>query len=367
VIFLLGSRAFRAAVWVLLLFLIILVGSEISFIFTPLMLVVRALFWPIILAGLLYYWFCPVVDWLTSRKLSRALAILFVYVLVATMLGLVATSLIPLLREQLTSLIGNAPLLVQSLRERLLALEEHEWIARLFAYGEVTLEDLVEEVTAVVNNALLSIGRQITPLIELTTSVVTTLLLIPFLLFYMLLDGHRLPDALVSWLPRRHRNEAKSVLYGMDKALSTYIQGQALVSLSVGVLAFIGYMLIGLDYPLVLAMITTVTNVVPFVGPIIGTLPALVVGIIHSPGMAWRALLVMIVVQQLEGLLISPRIMGKRFASHPVIIILLILAAGKLAGVLGILLAIPAYAVLRVILSHSYMLVRLFREPVKPS
>ena len=365
--FLFETRAFRAAVWILLVFLIVLVGSEISFIFTPLVLVARALFWPIILAGLLYYWFCPVVDWLTSRKLSRGVAILFVYVLVATLLGLAATSLIPLLREQLASLIGNAPLLVESLRVRLLALEEHEWIARLFAYGEVTLANMVEEVTAVIHNTLLSIGRQITPLIDLTTSFVAALLLIPFLLFYMLLDGDRLPDALVSWLPRRHRNEAKSVLYGMDKALSSYIQGQALVSLSVGVLALIGYMLIGINYPLILAITTTVTNVVPFVGPIIGTLPALVVGIIHSPGMAWRALLVMIVVQQLEGLLISPRIMGKRFASHPVIIILVILAAGKLAGVLGILLAIPAYAVLRVVLSHSYMLVRLFREPVKPS
>lgn len=362
-----GSRAFRAAIWILLVFLIILVGSEISFVFTPVVLAVRALFWPIVLAGLLYYWFCPVVDWLTSRRLSRTLAILFVYALVTTVLGLVTTSLVPLLREQLASLIGNAPGLAQSLRERLLVLEEHEWISRLFAHGTVTLEDMVNQLTLLVNNILLTAGQYITPLIGLTTNVVTTLLLIPFLLFYMLLDGHRLPDTLVSWLPRRHHNEAKAVLYGMDKALSTYIQGQALVSLSVGVLAFIGYMIIGLDYPLVLAIITTVTNVVPFVGPIIGTLPALVVGIIHSPGMAWRALIVMIVVQQLEGLLISPRIMGKKFASHPVSIILLILAAGKLAGVVGILLAIPAYAVLRVILSHSYMLVRLFREPTKPN
>lgn len=362
-----GSRAFRAAVWILLVFLIILVGREVSFIFTPLVLVARALFWPIILAGLLYYWFCPVVDWLTARKLSRVLAIFFVYVLVATLLGLVFTSLAPLLRAQVVSLVGNAPRLVQSLRERLLALEEHEWISRFFAHSAITLEEMVNQLTHLVNEALLSLGQHITPLIGFTTTVATTFLLIPFLLFYMLLDGHKLPDTLVNWLPRRHRNEAKAVLYGMDKALSTYIQGQALVSLCVGIMAFLGYLIIGLNYPLLLAVTAAVTNVVPFVGPIIATLPALIVGIIHSPGMAWRALIVMVVVQQLESLLISPRIMSKKFASHPVIIILVILAAGKLAGVLGILLAIPAYAVLRVILSHSYMLVRLFREPVKPS
>ncbi len=362
-----ASRAFRGAAWVLLIFLIILVGSEISFVFTPVLLVVGALFWPVIIAGLLYYWFCPVVDWLTSRRLPRALAILFVYVFVATLLGLIATMLVPLLRQQLASLIGNAPLLIRSLRERLLALEEHEWISRFFAHGAFTLEEMVNQLTLMVNNMLLTAGQHMAQLFEMTTNVVTTLVLIPFLLFYMLLDGHRLPEALVSWLPRRHRSEVKSVLYGMDRALSTYIQGQALVSLSVGVLALIGYVIIGINYSLVLAIITTVTNIVPFVGPIIGTLPALIVGIIHSPGMAWRALLVMIIVQQIESLLISPRIMGKKFASHPVAIILVILAAGQLAGFVGVLLAIPAYAVLRVVLSHSYMLVRLLREPAKPS
>jgi len=253
--------------------------------------------------------------------------------------------------------------MVDQLRIRLLELQETEWAERVLGSGTASLEDLINQVTNVVSNILTAIAANITPIISVTTSVVTTILIVPFILFYMLLDGDKLPDSLVRYLPVRHRKEARSVLRDMDRALSSYIQGQAIVSLFVGMLALIGYLIIGLDYALILAIVATVTNVVPLVGPIIGSTPAVIVGLIISPGMALRALIVMVVVQQLESMIISPRVMGKKISSHPVTIILVILAAGKLAGLLGILLAIPAFAVLRVILSHIYSLVVLYREP----
>ena len=270
----------------------------------------------------------------------------------------------PILQRQIASLVGNAPRMANQLHARLLELQETEWVERLFGGGTVALDDLINQVTALVSNILNTLAANITPIISITTTVITTILIIPFILFYMLLDGHKLPDTLVQYLPARHRKEARTVLREMDRALSSYIQGQALVSLLVGVLALIGYLVIGLDYALILAIVATVTNVVPLVGPIIGTAPAVIVGLISSPGMALRALIVMLVVQQVESLLISPRVMGKKFSSHPVTIILVIIAAGKLAGLLGILLAIPTFAVLRVITSHIYSLVALYREPV---
>jgi len=350
----------------LLIFLIILVGSNISFIFRPLVLMIRALFFPVVLSGLLYYWFFPVVDWLQKQGVPRVLAIVLLYCSIVTVFILIINFAGPVLHRQLSSLVGNAPRMANQLKQRLLELQETEWVERLLGGGVASLEDLINQVTNLVSNILTTLAANITPIISITTNVITTILIIPFILFYMLLDGDKLPDTLVKYLPSRHRREARSVLSDMDRALSSYIQGQALVSLGVGILALIGYLIIGLDYALILAIVATVSNVVPLVGPIIGTAPAVIVGLISSPGMAMRALIVMLVVQQLESMLISPRVMGKKLTSHPVSIILLIIVAGKLAGLLGILLAIPAFAVLRVIVSHSYSLIVLYREPKAP-
>lgn len=363
---LLNSRPFRFAIWVLLIFVIILVGSKISFIFRPAAQVVRALFFPVVLSGLLYYWFFPVVDWLNQQGVSRGLAIIILYCTIVTIFVLIINFAGPVLQRQIASLVGNAPRMANQLRVRLLELQETEWVERVLGGWTVTLEDMINQVANLVSNILTTLAANITPIISITTNVITTILIIPFILFYMLLDGSKLPDTLVRFLPSRHRKEAKNVLHDMDRALSSYIQGQALVSLCVGVLALIGYLIIGLDYALILAIVATVTNVVPLVGPIIGTTPAVIVGLISSPGMALRALIVMVVVQQVESLIISPRVMGKKFSSHPVSIILLIIAAGKLAGLLGILLAIPTFAVLRVVISHVYSLVVLYRQPATP-
>ena len=360
----LNSRAFRFAIWVLMIFVIILVGSQISFIFRPLLLIVKALFFPVLLSGLLYYWFFPLVDWLHQRKVSRTLAIVLLYCTIISIFVILFSVAGPILQRQISSLISDAPRIANVLQIRLLELQETEWAERLLGGGTVALDNLINYVTNFVSNILTTLAANITPIIGVTTSVITTLLIVPFILFYMLLDGHKLPDTLVEYLPARHRKEARSVLRDMDHALSSYIQGQALVSLFIGILALIGYLVIGLDYALILALVATITNVVPLVGPIIGTAPAIIVGLISSPGMALRALIIMIVIQQLESMFISPRIMGKKLSSHPVTIILVILAAGKLAGFLGILLAIPAFAVLRVIISHVYSLVILYREPV---
>lgn len=360
----LNSRPFRFAIWVLLVFLIILVGSRVSFIFSPVLLVARAIFFPVVLSGLLYYWFYPLVDLLHQRKVPRVLAIALLFCTIVSIFVLIISFAGPVFQQQIASLVGNAPRMANQLHARLLELQETEWVERLLGEDSSALDDLINQVTALVSNILNTIAANITPIIGATTSVITTILIIPFILFYMLLDGHKLPDTLVQYLPTRHRNEARSVLRDMDRALSSYIQGQALVSLGVGILALIGYLIIGIEYALILAVVATVTNVVPLVGPIIGTAPAIIVGLISSPGMALRALIIMLVVQQLESMFLSPRIMGKKFSSHPVTIILVILAAGKLAGFLGVLLAIPAFAVLRVITSHIYSLVVLYREPV---
>jgi predicted PurR-regulated permease PerM len=160
-------------------------------------------------------------------------------------------------------------------------------------------------------------------------------------------------------LPKKQRIEGRKILSDMDSKLSSYIQGQILVSLCVGVLMFAGFLIIGIDYALILALVAMFTNVIPFVGPWIGTVPALIVALIDSPVMVGKVLIVIIVVQQFESNFISPQIMGKKMAIHPLTIILLLIVAGRFAGIIGMLLAVPTYAVCKVVVSHTYRLFKL--------
>ena len=170
---------------------------------------------------------------------------------------------------------------------------------------------------------------------------------VPFVLFYMLKDGKKLPMKILSFLPTKSRSGILHVLQDINHQISSFIRGQIIVSFCIGILLYIGYMIIGLDYALILAIIASFTSVVPYLGPAIAITPALIVALVTSPVMLLKMVAVWTIVQLIEGKFISPQIMGKTLKIHPITIIFVILTAGNLFGVVGILLAVPGYAVLR--------------------
>ena len=115
---------------------------------------------------------------------------------------------------------------------------------------------------------------------------------------------------------------------------------------------YIGYLIIGLENALILAIFATLLTVVPFLGPFLGTIPAIISGLLISPFTAFKVLILLVIVQQLEGHLVTPQVMGKRLDIHPLTVILLLLVAGSLYGFIGILIAIPTYSVVKVVLKN---------------
>jgi predicted PurR-regulated permease PerM len=140
----------------------------------------------------------------------------------------------------------------------------------------------------------------------------------------------------------------------MNHQISSYIRGQIVISFCIGGLLYIGYLIIGLDYSLVLAVIAACTSIVPYLGPAIAITPALVVAMVTSPVMLLKMLVIWTIVQLIEGKFISPQIMGKTMHVHPITIIFVIITAGNLFGMIGIILAVPGYAILKVISTHLF-------------
>lgn len=141
-------------------------------------------------------------------------------------------------------------------------------------------------------------------------------------------------------------------LLDVDDSLGDYIRGQLLVCLILGAVAGITFWIFGLPYPLILGLISGITNVIPYFGPFIGAVPALLIAMTISVKAVLVVVITVFVLQFLEGNVLSPFIVGRSLKMHPVVIMLALLAGGELAGIVGMILAVPAAAVLKVMMIH---------------
>ncbi|WP_433939724.1 AI-2E family transporter [Paenibacillus lautus] len=354
------KRFFLNNKFVLLLLVLLLVGlnvmvlSKISFVLHPIAVLIKTIVLPIILSGILYYLLNPLVDMMEKRKIKRGWSILILYLLIAGILTVVVLAVIPVLRTQIMSLIDNFPTYSEKVRQQFEELTGSQLYSQLQEAVNINSQEwwgtITQKATEILNSTWSKVGGFLGAFTEIVLSIIT----VPFVLFYMLKDGKKLPKKILSFLPTQSRSGILHVLQDINHQISSFIRGQIIVSVCIGILLYIGYMIIGLDYALILAIIASFTSVVPYLGPAIAITPALIVALVTSPVMLLKMIAVWTIVQLIEGKFISPQIMGKTLKIHPITIIFVILTAGNLFGVVGILLAVPGYAVLKVCVTHIF-------------
>ncbi|MDO6850943.1 AI-2E family transporter [Priestia megaterium] len=333
--------------------------SKIGFILIPISIFIKTIALPIILAGICFYLFNPLVDFLERKGVKRIISILVLYIVIIGALAIIISSVIPPLKNQVDRLIDNIPELTHDVQHAVTNLSNNRYVEQGLQSANTDLDKLSTDVSKHLSKYVSGFSSGIVNFVGTITEIILSVAVLPFILFYLLKDGKNLPNYIVKLLPNRSRPEAKFILADMNHALSAYIRGQIFVAICIGVLLFIGYLIIGLDYALLLAIIAMVTNVVPYLGPIIAIIPAIIIAFITSPFMLVKLAIVWAVVQLLEGKVISPQIMGRSLDIHPITVIFVILTAGNLFGIIGIILAVPGYAVLKVIITHIYQFIRL--------
>ncbi len=334
---------------ILLILTIIFVSTKITFLFKPIGVFFSTVFFPILITGFLYFLLNPVVKFLHRHKVPKSLGILIIYIVFFGLLVLAGVNLVPVISNQFTAL-GNAlpgyANQAMDFVEDFSKSSEFKWIQD---EQQELLNTIEEKIIAFANTLPNRITGGITQIIGVITNIAIILVTVPFLLFYMFKDGDRFPKAIARFFPTVYRDEALTILKETGDTLSAYIQGQVTVALAVGTLSFIGYLIIDLPFALVMALIVAVTNIIPYVGPFLGGTPAVIIALFDSPTKALLVVVVIVIAQQIEGNVLSPLILGKTLDTHPATIIILLLAAGNLAGVLGMILAIPTYAVIKTI------------------
>ena len=308
---------------------------------------------PFLFAAILAYILDPLVERLTGKYVPRTLAVLFVMVGVLALLVALALVVLPLFAKELRLLAERMPAFIAWLNQRVAPLAQ-TYLGLAFQFDVETVRALASEL--VVENQDL-VGRLLGSLkiggLALLAFLVN-LLLVPVVLFYLLRDWNALLARVDKLIPRHLYAKARKMLGEVDSVLAEFLRGQLAVILVMSLYFVLALWLAGLEFALPIGLITGLLVFVPYVGALLGFVLGTVAALMQFDGL-WGLAWVWIAFglgQTLEGLVVTPWLVGERIGLHPVAVIFALLAFGQLFGFFGILLALPASAALLVALRH---------------
>lgn len=324
----------------------------------------RAIMGPFLAGFVVAYLLDPLADKLVRRGLSRWLATTVVLsMFIGAIAGLVLATA-PIVQAQFHQLMTSLPTIIETTRPWL-----DEWARRTGTpvSASAVPTQLIERALAWLTGALGGIIAGGLAFFNILTLAVVA----PVVAFYLLRDWNSVTERIARWWPRRYDATIRDLLAQADAALSGFVRGQFLVCICLAVLYAVGWGLIGLDYFVVLALLAGLLGFVPFVGPFFGVAMSVLVVIGQfglDPTMIGLVLLVFVIVQVIEGSVLTPNLIGNRIGLHPVWVLFAIFAGGELMGVVGVFLAVPIAAVTGVLarwLLTQYLGSRFYRtEPV---
>lgn len=352
-----NSKLMFWTVWLLVVAILILVLQQIDFILNPLVGILTALFMPLLIAGFLYYLMNPIVRFLEKIRVKRLIGIA---VMMVILIGLIVIGVllgIPMLIEQTSNLISGIPEFINILETYALRLAEEPWMTQVNI--ESVLSNFEIWLSNITGEFLRTIVSGAGSVIQAFTDVAFMAITIPVILFYMLHDGHKFLPFVVDHIPSKYKRNVRDMLVQTDATISSYISGKGMASLIVGVLLFILYTISGFSPAFLLSVFAGITNFIPYVGPFIGAVPAVIVGLIESPARGLLAALFVLIVQQGDSNFFTPFFVGKSLSIHPLTVILILLASANIAGLIGMLIGVPVFAIIKTI---TYYIVRIVKE-----
>ncbi|TCS83810.1 putative PurR-regulated permease PerM [Tepidibacillus fermentans] len=324
---------------------------KVSPIFGQILFFIKNLFLPFFIALIISYLLHPIVTILHNRGVPRSIAVLLIYIVFFGSVTIICLRAFPLLATQVKELGENLPLIIQRIKSWLDGIRNGYPIPDSIQKGiDTSIQNWEAKLTSGFSHVMDWVGN--------TISILFTIFLVPFVSFYILKDYKLIEKTVITFVPRSKRKGMIRLLKEIDEALGNYIRGQLIVITIVGVLAYIGYLIIDLPYALLLAFIVSITDIIPYIGPFIGMAPALIVAMSISWKMVISVLIVNLTIQALEGNVISPQVVGRKLNIHPLLIIISLLIGGESGGVVGMILAVPIFAILKVILQHIFIYLR---------
>ena len=315
----------------------------------------RRVLTPFFIAFALAYLLDPVTDRLESLKISRTFAVLVLMAGVFSLVTGVGLLIFPLLKLQAEHLVSNLPNYIAIMQE---------WMYPLLGVvGEP------EKIQGILNRELLKVGELPLKVISSVTSILwgsvaglfsfilllANLVIIPVVMFYLLRDYDLINKKMLSFVPARSREQVLSLIKEIDGVLAGFVRGQLMVGLIMAGLYSIGLFFCGTPMSLFIGLLAGLASLVPYLGLVFGFVPAAILTFMQTQDwvLVFGVAGVFAVVQGLEGMIITPRIVGEKIGLHPVAIILAVLLGAEFFGLVGVIVSVPVAAALNVLFTHG--------------
>lgn len=316
---------------------------------------------PIALAMILIFLLNPMVTRLERRGVRRGIGTAIIYLVFIGVVAVGLSLLVPPLGRQINDLVERGP----EIQENAIATVERLADQMNISLEAIGLEDLANDEGASEDSPretpsfigdlggqlFAGAGRFATGALH----VIVNFILAPVFAAYLLIDLPKIQKAGLHYMPPRRREEWMPVLERIGNTVGSFFRGQLLVAAIVGVMSCVAFLLIGLPFWLPIGLLAGFFNIIPLVGPFVGGGAAVLVGSIEGGvGLAIKAALAMLVVQQIDNHFISPKVMGWAVRLHPVAVMIALLLGASLGGIFGMLLAVPMMGVAKIVFVHLY-------------
>lgn len=293
----------------------------------------------------MFYIFLPVYNLIKKKITSDAIAIPIIFIIIVALLYFIISVLLPSVFEQVNQLIQMIPSIFT---------EVVSWIEDIAAQYNISSSDIYQSLydldislTSIMTGLLDRFSAGVSSIFSITVRSGVILFTAPLLLLFMFKDGEKFPGQVVRFIPEKYKDLASDLMEAFHFNAAQYIGGRVLVCIYVGVASYLIFTLLGIPNALLLGIITGIFDVIPYFGPFIGASPAVLVAFTISPTTALLLVLLITIVQLGESYLVTPFVMGRSLDMHPVTVVMLVLFANELVGLLGMILILPIYAILK--------------------
>lgn len=338
-------------VFVLVIILILYMGTRVLkdwgfFTFVKTILTILSPFF----IGIVVAWLLnPVVTYMQKRKVNRVVGTIITYVAFVLIIFLLIESVVPILSNEINEFAKNVPVLLDKV------MNFADGIFKKFENPAFDINATKLELYTKVETSIIEFTSSLPELsINIIRTIFSTLwsIILGFMIgLYLLFDFDNAIEKTVSFIPTRVRDSLRDVVKKIDIALKNFIQGTLIVSTIIFLVCSIGFGIAGLKAPVFFALFCAVTNIIPYIGPYIGAVPAIIVGYATSPLVGTITLIICVAVQFIEGNFIQPLVMSKTMKLHPVTIIVSLLIFGYFFGIVGMIISTPLMSIIKIILT----------------
>jgi putative permease len=310
----------------------------------------------VVIAALLAYILDPLVTTMEFRGLSRTMATVVLVVMIFAIIGVLSFFLVPALIQNVQALQSGG-----TSTQAMAAVTRCEQLIRtklgFLGLADINLMEKIDQGRTYMNERIMNF------LVTDSLSIIVSLVSIPFIMFFLLKDGRELKKGFVGLVPNRYFEFSLDLLHKMDRQLGNYMRGQFLDALIFGALTTAALWILNVKYFLFIGIFAGLANLIPFVGPIAGVLPAVIVSVLDNGDVVKAVVIVLVFagLKLVDDVVVQPLAIGKTVNLHPMVVLVAILVGGHLFGILGMLLAVPCAGFLKVVLQESIVTFRKYR------